>query len=79
MKFRAQTPEDITAEDVEKIKSGEYVEDPKDGILWDAHTAAVVDGCAGHEVPRLLDRIVKILVAIIVALIALGFLYTGVW
>jgi hypothetical protein len=37
--FRAQTPEDITQEDLDAIANGEYVEDPKDGVQWDAADA----------------------------------------
>ena len=37
--FRAQSHEDITPEDWRAIQAGEYLEDPHDGIMWDAGIA----------------------------------------
>lgn len=37
--FRANTPEDITRDDLDNIRRGRYLQDPHDGFMWSAGTA----------------------------------------
>jgi hypothetical protein len=79
-KYRANTPEDITPYHARNIRAGNYLEDPRDGPMWDAGIARYNRSLTySDRRGSLRDTLRWIMFAALITVFAVAMYQGGVW